>query len=108
MTGKLQYTVSLRPEPEGGFTVLVPALPEIVSFGENEAHAMEMAKEAIEVALEIRREQGETLPQNSVITGRRPGDPSGPSTRHGACGRMSARTGCPGRSTSRTDRPSPG
>lgn len=37
-------SVVLRPEPEGGFTVLVPALPEIVSYGEDEREALAMAK----------------------------------------------------------------
>ena len=48
MTGKLSYTIQLRPEPEGGFTVLVPALPEIVTYGIDEADALRMAHEAIE------------------------------------------------------------
>lgn len=30
------FTVILEPEPEGGFTVLVPALPEVVTFGDTE------------------------------------------------------------------------
>jgi len=38
------YTIVLRPEPEGGLTVLVPALPEIVSYGEDEKEALAMAK----------------------------------------------------------------
>ena len=42
------YAVVLQPEPEGGFTVRVPALPEIVTYGENEVEALAMAKEAIE------------------------------------------------------------
>jgi hypothetical protein len=41
------YTVVLRPEPEGGSTVRVPALPEIVTYGEDETHALAMAEEAI-------------------------------------------------------------
>lgn len=56
------YTVVLRPEPEGGFTVRVPALPEIVTFGEDENDALAMAKEAIELALEHRSRHGEDIP----------------------------------------------
>jgi len=48
----LTYTVVLREEPEGGYTVLVPALPEIVSYGRNVAEAQRMAVEAIELAVE--------------------------------------------------------
>ena len=57
------FTVILEPEPEGGFTVLVPGLPEVVTFGETEAEALEMAKEAIELALELRQE--EELPEGA-------------------------------------------
>jgi antitoxin HicB len=56
------YTVVLRPEPEGGFTVRVPALPEIVTYGEDEALAM--AKEAIELCLLSRSELGEDIPDS--------------------------------------------
>ena len=37
------YTIVLRPEPEGGFTVRVPALPEIVSYGEDEKEALSVS-----------------------------------------------------------------
>jgi antitoxin HicB len=56
------YTVVLQPEPEGGFTVRVPAFPEIVSYGEDERHALAMAKEAIELAIEHRASLGEEIP----------------------------------------------
>ena len=49
------YTVVLQPEPEGGFTVRVPALPEIVTYGANEEEALRMAKEA---AAEVRARSG--------------------------------------------------
>jgi len=46
------FAVLLRPEPEGGFTVRVPELPEIVTFGKNEKEALAMAQDAIELVLE--------------------------------------------------------
>jgi antitoxin HicB len=54
--------VILRPEPEGGFTVRLPALPEIVTFGADQVEALAMAKDAIELVLESRRELGEPIP----------------------------------------------
>jgi len=66
MPAKLSYTIQLRPEPEGGFTVLVPALPEIVTYGIDEAEALRMAHEAIELALEVRRDEGEDIPVDVV------------------------------------------
>ena len=61
MTVELSYTIQLRPEPEGGYTVLVPALPEIVTYGIDEKEALRMAHEAIALALEVRREDGEVF-----------------------------------------------
>jgi predicted RNase H-like HicB family nuclease len=61
------YTIVLRPEPEGGFTVRVPALPEIVSYGEDEAEALAMAKDAIELCLIHRKECGEDIPDSDGI-----------------------------------------
>lgn len=52
------FAVVLRPEPEGGFTVCVPSLPEIVTFGADEGEALSMAKEAIELSLEHRHATG--------------------------------------------------
>ena len=66
MSSTLQYTINLRPEPEGGYTVLVPALPEVVTFGESEEEALRMAHEAIEVALEVRRDEGDEIPADVV------------------------------------------
>jgi antitoxin HicB len=57
------YSIVLRPEPEGGFTVRVPAFPEIVTFGVEEADAVAMAKEAIDLVIESRNERGEPLPR---------------------------------------------
>ena len=58
------YTVVLQPEPEGGYTVRVPALPEIVTYGEDEPQALAMAKEAIELAIEHRASLGEDIPES--------------------------------------------
>jgi antitoxin HicB len=56
------YAVVLRPEPEGGYTVRVPAFPEIVTYGADEPEALAMAKEAIELAIEHRASLGEDIP----------------------------------------------
>ncbi len=58
----IRYSIVLRPEPEGGFTVRIPAFPEIVTHGLDEAEALDMAKEAIELVIESRRERGEPIP----------------------------------------------
>ena len=66
MSRALQYTINLRPEPEGGYTVLVPALPEVVTYGETEPEALRMAREAIELALDVRGDDGDDIPDDVV------------------------------------------
>ena len=61
------YSITLRPEPEGGFTVRVPALPEIVTFGDDEAEALAMAKDAIELVIASRTERGEEIPEGDSV-----------------------------------------
>jgi antitoxin HicB len=46
------FAVVLEPEPEGGFTVRVPSLPEIVTYGKDEREALAMAEDAIRLVLE--------------------------------------------------------
>jgi predicted RNase H-like HicB family nuclease len=43
----LNYTVIYRLEPEGGYTVLVPALPGCITYGKTLPKARKMALEAI-------------------------------------------------------------
>ena len=44
---RYHYNIMLRPEPEGGFTASVPALPGCVTYGRTLAEARAMAKDAI-------------------------------------------------------------
>jgi antitoxin HicB len=57
-----KFTVVLEPEEEGGFTVRVPALPEIVTYGKDEADALTMAADAIRLVLEDMTARGEPIP----------------------------------------------
>ena len=58
MPDKFDFTVVLEPQPEGGFTVSVPALPEVVTEGDTEAEAMAMAEDAVRLILAYRRDHG--------------------------------------------------
>lgn len=62
---QLTYRILMTREPEGGFTVNVPALPGCITFGENIEHAMAMAKEAIELYVETLQADGERVPDDS-------------------------------------------
>jgi antitoxin HicB len=46
------YQISLVPEREGGYTVLVPLLPGCVSYGTTVEEATKNAEEAIQLHLE--------------------------------------------------------
>jgi antitoxin HicB len=58
----LSYAVVLEPEAEGGFSVVVPALPEAHTQGETVEEALANAREVIELVLECRAERGEEIP----------------------------------------------
>ncbi len=42
-----RYTVLFEPLPEGGYNVIVPAFPEICTFGDTLEEARAMALDAI-------------------------------------------------------------
>ena len=57
------YTILLLPENDGsGFTVEVPMLPGVVTFGATRVEALEMAREAIQLYLEAARDNGWDIP----------------------------------------------
>lgn len=56
------YTTLFEPMPEGGFNVVVPAIPEICTYGESLEDAREMARDAIRCYLESALKTGEPIP----------------------------------------------
>jgi len=56
------FTVVLEPEDEGGFTVRVPALPEIVTYGKDEKEALAMVQDAIRLVVKDMAARGEPIP----------------------------------------------
>ena len=63
-----QFTVILTPEPEGGFTVIVPALPGCVTHGDDLASAKRHAREAIECHLASLLKHGEPIPSDETVS----------------------------------------
>lgn len=51
------YSIILEPQECGGFTVLVPDLPEVVTEGETKKEALANAGEAIRAVLAFRRDR---------------------------------------------------
>jgi len=58
------YTVSYQHLPEDGYSVIVPAIPEICTFGETLAEARRMAKDAIRCFVQGARKTGEPIPKD--------------------------------------------
>ena len=58
MAKTVSFSIILEPQPGGGFTVLVPALPEVVTEGDTEQEALANVQEAIGAALAYRRDNG--------------------------------------------------
>lgn len=63
---QLTYKILMHKEPEGQYTVTVPALPGCITFGDNVDHAIQMAKEAIEIYIEELQSRGEYVPDDST------------------------------------------
>ncbi len=59
---RYHYNIMLRPEPEGGFTAIVPALPGCVTYGRTLAEARAMAKDAISGYIESLKKHKEPIP----------------------------------------------
>ncbi len=64
MAAGRRFTINLHPQPEGGFTVLVPALPEVVTEGDTREEALANAREAIELVLDMYRADGQAIPED--------------------------------------------
>ena len=54
----------LTPQPEGGYTVTSPVLPELVTEGDNLEEALENVRDALEAALELYEDLGKPVPAN--------------------------------------------
>ncbi len=52
LNGGRRFTVALRPEKEGGYSVQCLELPQAISQGETKKEALTNIKEAIELVLE--------------------------------------------------------
>ena len=59
-----RYTIILYPDTEeGGYTVTVPALPGCITQGETIEEAIAMAKDAIQLYIELLLDDGLPVPE---------------------------------------------
>jgi antitoxin HicB len=64
------YPYELLPQPEGGFTVTFPDVPEAITQGDSEEEAAAVAEDALVTALSFYTDNSEPLPRPSPADGR--------------------------------------
>jgi predicted RNase H-like HicB family nuclease len=66
--GALQakYLCTFRPEEEGGYTVRCDAFPELITNGRTLEEARAAAREALELCLEVYRDEGRPIPESDA------------------------------------------
>ncbi|MCX5976316.1 MAG: type II toxin-antitoxin system HicB family antitoxin [Coprothermobacterota bacterium] len=58
----------LTPQPEGGFTVTSPLLPELITEGDTIEEALENVQDALEATIEMYQDLAWELPRNVQIS----------------------------------------
>jgi antitoxin HicB len=61
-----QYMCTFRPNPEGGYAVRCPAFPGLITSGKDLEEARAMAREALELCIDVYREKGWPLPSSDA------------------------------------------
>jgi antitoxin HicB len=56
-----------EPQPEGGYTVTSPALPELLTEGDSFEDALENVRDAMAAVLEIDRDLRKSLPSDLAV-----------------------------------------
>ena len=57
----------LTPQPEGGYTVTSPLLPELVTEGDSVGEALANVKDALAAVIEIYEDLGRSLPESTRL-----------------------------------------
>lgn len=58
------FAVVLEPDPKGGYTAIVPALPGVVAEGETVKESLANARDAIALCVMDLRAQGLPIPES--------------------------------------------
>lgn len=69
----LRLPLVLRLEPEGGYTVTSPLLPELVTGGDTVQEALANVEDALDAVIELYEDRGRPLPQSLQLPAN--GDP---------------------------------
>ena len=65
----MQYKIPLvlAPQPEGGYTVTSPLLPELVTEGDTAQEALDNVKDALAAVVETYEDLGRSLPASTQV-----------------------------------------
>jgi predicted RNase H-like HicB family nuclease len=66
-TKEYAYTVTYEPVEEGGYQVIVPLLPGLITYGRNFEEARKMARDALRCHIEGLAKEKESIPQEKGI-----------------------------------------
>lgn len=64
----LDYIAIITPDIESGYNVTFPDLPGCVTCGETYEEAIEMAKEVLDLWLEVMRDDNIEIPKPSILS----------------------------------------
>lgn len=70
---QLKIPLLLSPQPDGGYTVTSPLLPELHTEGDTADEAVANVQDALAAVIELYEDLGRPLPQTAMI-----GEASGP------------------------------
>jgi antitoxin HicB len=62
---KVRVPPVFSPQPEGGFTVTSPVLPELLTEGDTLQEANDNVHDALEAVIELFEEEGREIPSNN-------------------------------------------
>ncbi len=65
----MQYKIPLvlTPQPEGGYTVTSPLLPELLTEGDTAEEALANVQDALAAVVEMYEEIGRSFPPNALV-----------------------------------------
>ena len=64
---KAKIPLVLTPQPEGGYTVTSPLLPELITEGDTMSEAVANAEDAFAAVVEIYEDRGRALPSSIYL-----------------------------------------
>jgi len=64
---KAKIPLALEPQPEGGYTVTSPLLPELITEGDTMAEALANVEDAFGAVVEIYQDRGRPLPSSLYL-----------------------------------------